>query len=204
MTPRPVERGGLVRNHSLHTAGWTVLAVLVVLTLAVLGGVYLGAYNVAASEPHTGLVRRTLDVLQQRSVAARAGSVGEPVTPDSVALREAYLHYREMCAVCHGAPGEERGEIGKGMNPTPPKLERVADHWTDREIFWILNHGIKLAGMPAFGATHEERELWALVAVVRSLPALTPEEFRRRAGPDDTAGDASAPGGHAHPEGEEH
>lgn len=62
-----------------------------------------------------------------------------------------------MCAVCHGAPGEERGEVGKGMNPTLPRLERVADQWSDREIFWILKHGIRLAGMPAFGATRSDK-----------------------------------------------
>ncbi|HTY41254.1 MAG TPA: cytochrome c, partial [Thermoanaerobaculia bacterium] len=47
---------------------------------------------------------------------------------------------------------------------------------TDGELFWILQNGIRLTGMPAFGPTHKDRQIWAIVAFVRHLPAMTPEE----------------------------
>ena len=191
----------IMTGHTLRTAGWTVLIVLVIIVFGVLATVFLGAYNVAATEPHTGLTRAMLNTLQQRSVGARADDVGDPPPLDSAAMQEAWSHYPGMCAVCHGAPGEERGEIGKGMTPTPPRLERMADEWTDREIFWILKHGIKLAGMPAFGETHSDDELWALTAVVGQLPELSPEEYQSRtAPPQGSEGEQGGDGepGHTH------
>lgn len=176
--------------------GWTVAVLLV---LAVVGGlafILSGAYNIAASEPHLGLTRWVLNTTMERSVEAHADEVGPMPPVDSAALREAFAHYGEMCAVCHSAPGEERGEIGEGMNPRPPRLSREGDEWSDQEIFWILKHGIKMAGMPGFGATHSDRQLWALTAVVRQLPELSADEYQARTG----HAEQPASGGHTHEE----
>jgi hypothetical protein len=86
-----------------------------------------------------------------------------------------------MCATCHGAPGLERSEIGKGMNPRPPDLADVAAEWTDRELFWITSNGIKLAGMPGFGLTHSDGEIWGIVAFLRRLENMSAAEYRRLA-----------------------
>jgi mono/diheme cytochrome c family protein len=188
-----------MNTHTLRVVALTLAAAVILLLLVALGTIYTGAYNVAASEPHLGLVRSALNTLQQRSVGARAGAVGDPPPPDSAAMQEAWSHYPEMCSVCHGAPGAERGEIGKGMNPTPPRLERVAGRWTNQEIFWILKHGIKLAGMPAFGETHSDRDLWALTALVRQLPELSPEEYQRLSGSGEQAAGAGEAAGHGEP-----
>lgn len=183
---------------TLRTVAWTLLAGLAALGLGGLALIYSGAYDVAATAPHLGVVRWALNTTQERSVAARADGVGEPLPVDPAALRDAFVHYGEMCAVCHGAPGEERGDFGRGMNPRPPRLERVADEWSDREVFWILRNGIKMAGMPAFGATHSDEELWALAAAVRRLPELSEEEYRRlsEAGGGGGEGHSHAGGGH--------
>ena len=138
-----------------------------------------GAYNVAATVPHTPLTRWLLDRMQERSVAARADGVPQPPPVDSARAQYAFEHYQEMCVVCHGAPGVERGELGKGINPEPPDLAEAASTWSDRELFWIIKHGIKLAGMPAFGITHSDEEIWGVVAVLRRLQFMPPEEYRR-------------------------
>jgi len=49
----------------------------------------------------------------------------------------------------------------------------------DAEIYWIVKHGIKLTGMPAFGPTHDENELWGLVAIVKEIPRMSPEQYRQ-------------------------
>lgn len=188
-----------MKRGATGTAVITALAVGAVLLAGALLVIYSGAYNVAASEPHTALTRSMLKTLQQRSVGVRADEVGEPLQVDSAALRDAFAHYGEMCAVCHGAPGEERGEIGKGMNPAPPRLGRVAGEWSDREVFWILKHGIKLAGMPAFGETHSDGDLWALTALVRQLPELSAEEYQRLSGSGEQAAGAGEAAGHGEP-----
>jgi hypothetical protein len=101
-------------------------------------------------------------------------------------LRHGFDEYREMCVACHGAPGVERGALGKGINPEPPDLAKESAEWSDRELFWITKHGIKMAGMPAFGITHSDEELWGIVAFVRRLESMSPEEYRRLAGEGET------------------
>jgi mono/diheme cytochrome c family protein len=158
----------------------------------VVGAVVLissGAYNVAATAPHTRLTEWLLNTTQKRSVASRADETPHPPTVDSAMLRQGLEEYREMCVTCHGAPGVERGTLGKGINPKPPDLAKEAGEWSDRELFWITKHGIKLAGMPAFGVTHSDEELWAIVAFLRRLESMSAEEYQRL---------ASEPATHAH------
>jgi mono/diheme cytochrome c family protein len=171
--------------------------------LALLGGgaivfIYSGIYNVAASEPHTALARWALGTTMENSVQERAEEVGPvPRLTDPGMIRQGFVEYRAMCVVCHGAPGVDRGEIGKGLTPTPPFLHREAAEWSDRELFWIVKHGIKMSGMPAWGATHDDRSLWAVVAFLRTLPMLSPEEYHRLESTIPEEGGAHS-GGHSH------
>lgn len=155
----------------------------IMLALAVGAGflvIYTGGYNVAATERHWGITRWALNTLQQKSVSARAEDVTGSLPTDSAALARGFDHFHAMCVQCHGAPGQDRGELGKGIRPEPPRLEEVAHEWSDQEIFWITRHGIRLAGMPAFGPTHSEEDLWGITAFVRELEEMTEEEYTRR------------------------
>ena len=83
-----------------------------------------------------------------------------------------------MCVTCHGAPGREPSEIGQGLNPKPPKLDTAeVQAYSDAELYWIIAHGIRMTGMPAFGPTHEERTLWSLVAFLRKLPGMNAQQY---------------------------
>lgn len=158
-------------------AGLATIGLLLALGIVVL--IASGAYNIAASAPHTRFTQWLLNTVQERSVIVRADDVPTPPPTDSEMVRHGLEEYRAMCATCHGAPGVERSELGKGMNPKPPDLAEEAAEWSDRELFWITKHGIKLAGMPAFGVTHSDRELWGIVAFLRRLESMSPEEYRR-------------------------
>lgn len=174
----------------LYSVFGTLLAVAAVLLIVM----FTGAYDVAATTPHTPLTRWALGRLQHASVAARATEVRGTLPTDPAALREGVEHYQEMCVTCHGAPGVLRGEIGQGMNPEPPDLSEEAEDWSDAELFWIVKHGIKLAGMPAFGPTHSEEQIWDIVAFVRQLPEMTGSEYQRRVEALEASEDASAGG----------
>jgi mono/diheme cytochrome c family protein len=162
----------------------TLISLTVVGTLVILAGVALlvlltGAYDVAATTPHNGLTRWALSTAQHRSVAARADHVEGTLPTDQNSLDEGFEHFDEMCVGCHGAPGIERDEIGQGMRPRPPSLQEDAEDWTDQELFWIIKHGVRLAGMPAFGPTHSDEKIWEITAFVRSLPKTTAKEYAR-------------------------
>jgi|HubBroStandDraft_6_1064221.scaffolds.fasta_scaffold07856_5 CopA family copper-resistance protein len=85
-------------------------------------------------------------------------------------------HYAAHCAVCHGAPGVPKGDIGRGLNPPPPDLAKNAPLYNPAELFWIVKHGIKMTGMPAW-SDHSDEELWATVAFLEKLPAMSEQEY---------------------------
>jgi mono/diheme cytochrome c family protein len=158
---------------------WSVLGTIATLIVAAIILLYSGAYDIAASQPHTGPTRWALNTLKRRSVAAHAGNPQVPALTDSALISRGAGEYREMCATCHGAPGVNRAAIGKGITPEPPDLAKVGPTWSDAELHWILQNGIKLAGMPAFGGTHDDRTIWGMVAFVRQLPHMSPADYDR-------------------------
>lgn len=160
----------------LGVVGGLLVAVGIAVLLG-LGFVYSGFYNVAASEAHSPPVEWLLETMAERSIDRHAGALPGPLPTDSAVLLHGFEHYRAMCEVCHGGPGVDRGEIGEGLNPRPPRLARAAREASDEELFWITKHGIKATGMPGFGATHDDHALLGVVAVVRMLPDMTEEEY---------------------------
>ncbi|MEA2561142.1 MAG: hypothetical protein QOH06_2646 [Acidobacteriota bacterium] len=158
----------------------TVVLVLVVLALAVLGFIQSGIYDVAASTPDTGLIQWALETTQHRSVHRRAEQVQAPAAlNDPDLIRTGLIEYHEMCVVCHGAPGVPISPVGQGLNPSPPLLADEAAHEEAGGLFWITKNGIKMTGMPAFGVTHSDEEIWAIVAFMKRMGGLSPEEYQR-------------------------
>lgn len=181
----------------------TVVATLALLLLALVAVARSGAVDVAATADYLPGAEWFLSTLSEASIAAHAAKAverGEIVVPPEAGeaeLAEGARLYEAMCVACHGAPGVERGEIGQGLEPVPPELGHVGEELTPAEIYWVLENGIRHTGMPAFGPTHGDRELWAITAFVGRLGGLTPEEYRERAGPP-TGGHGHGAGGHGH------
>lgn len=154
----------------------TLLLAAVVIVLVA----YTGAYNVAASEGHTAAVGWLLETTTERSVRIRVDDV-----PDEDRLARADLsagaeEYKSMCQECHGGPGAEPESWSRGMLPRPPPLAEEASEWSAEEVVWIVRHGMKFTGMPAFGEDHDDEALWNIAAFVTELPAMTPAEYRQR------------------------
>jgi mono/diheme cytochrome c family protein len=136
-----------------------------------------GSYNTAATVPPGKLEKRVAGFALDRSVAKRAPQRKNPFTATPEVIREALGEYREHCLVCHGAPGVDAGDIGSGLNPPPPDLTvPKVQARSDGELFWLTSQGIRMTGMPAFGPTESEEDIWKIVAFLRHLPELTDEE----------------------------
>jgi len=166
------------------------IAILVVLVAALgLGGyayIQAGLYDVSAAGPRGGLLDDIAERVSDRSVEHHAEGIQAPPLGDPAQLKTGVAHYQEMCVTCHGAPGVERSEIGAGLNPGPPNLVRSARHMSPAEVYWIVKNGVRMTGMPAFGPTHDEAALWAITALVKQLPDLSPEQYQalaKSAGP---------------------
>ena len=156
---------------------WVGIALLAVVGAAALG-LYGGVYNVAADVPHSQPVYWLLETARERSVAVRAADIDVPGDLDNAhRIAAGAGQYADMCAGCHLAPGMKRTEMSRGLYPRAPELRRGSD-LTPAEEFWIVKHGIKATGMPAWGVTHGDDMLWDVVAFLRKLPELSPEEYQ--------------------------
>ena len=140
--------------------------------------VYAGLYNIAADIPHTGPVFWLMETVRDRSIAGRAKDIAVPADLDDPnRIASGAGQYAEMCAGCHLAPGLKRTEISRGLYPRAPELRR-GSRSTPAEDFWVVKHGVKMTGMPAWGLTHGDEIIWDVVAFLRKLPELTPEQYQ--------------------------
>jgi len=109
-----------------------------------------------------------------------------PIPADEAAYTAGAVVYRDQCAVCHGVPGIEQTAIAKGMFPKPPQLFKGKGVTDDEpgETYWKVANGIRLTGMPAFGKSLSETQIWQVSlllanadkvpdSIKKSLPPLS-------------------------------
>ena len=155
------------------------LIVIAILIVAFIIFLESGFYNVSAMVPHNRITLWVINTLKDNSIEHRSNSIKPPDNlNDSSLVSLGFAHYDEMCVGCHGAPGIRRSDIGKGLYPHPPDLAHSAKEMPPSELFWITKNGIKLTGMPAFGKTHSDNKIWAIVAFMEKLPTMTKEEYQ--------------------------
>jgi cytochrome c553 len=158
-----------------------VLGSLGALLIAVLLIAWSGVYNVAASRGHWRIMEWALSFGMQNSVEARARFIDPPPLDDPDLVTLGAGHFHGGCAYCHGAPGVAISPIARHMLPPPPDLATATEVWKDRELFWIVKHGIKYTGMPAWVSQQRDDEIWAVVAFLKRLPHLDAQGYRKLA-----------------------
>ena len=170
------EAPGMLKRHLPSLSFVAVASVLVAVCTTVF--IYFGMYNIAADEPHTPAVYSLLERLRDRSIEAHARGIAPPAhlaSAQRVAIGAGL--YGEMCSGCHLGPGVEKSEMSQGLYPQAPELALARD-LTPAQQFWIIKHGVKLSAMPAWGKTHPDPLIWDMVAFVRRLPGMTPEQYK--------------------------
>ena len=153
--------------------------ILWIIIFIVAGAIFIwsGAYDVAADTQHWPVTKHLIGALREHSIAQRSHGVSVPNLDDPAMVKEGAVHYMENCSGCHLAPGMDDSEIRHGLNPRPPNLTRFAPD--PAEAFWIVKHGIRMTGMPAWGPTHDDQKIWAMVAYLQKQPKMSAEEFRQ-------------------------
>jgi len=162
----------------MKSAYITLLVIALLSIISVFTVIYRGTFNVAATEHHSKLTRWILAATRESSIEKRAAGIEIPDLKDENKLKDGFRSYREMCAVCHTPPGGEDSPIAQGLNPRAPNLACEADELSDAELFWVIKNGIRMTGMPAWGVTHGDKEIWDVVAFVKTLPKMTAEQYK--------------------------
>lgn len=137
-----------------------------------------GIFNVAASSGHWAISNWFLHWVMRNSVRTHAAVSTPETVIDRGGMVSAAGHFAQACASCHGAPGVRPLPVMQRATPHAPDLSVNAREWTDRQLFWILRHGVKFSGMPAWGSDGRDDEIRRMVAFVRSLPTMTPAQYR--------------------------
>lgn len=157
---------------------WHLFAVVGLATT--IGGVWFAAQGVGSTATpgpiETAVSRTARHYLVPSSLRARTNPV--PSTAESLA--EGKAHWADHCASCHGNDGSGDTPMGRGLYPKAPDMRLAATQdLSDGELFALIEHGVKLTGMPAWttGTPEGEQATWRLVRFIRQLPALTDEDL---------------------------
>lgn len=159
--------------------------------LAMLGFAYSGFYNVSAASPHSAIVNWYLSTTSHASIERRARDIDVPDLGDEALVLAGASDFDAMCAACHGAPGRDPEAVGLGLNPPAPDLAEEAAEMDPAELFWVTKNGIKMTGMPAWGATHDDDSIWPVVAFMMRMPELDATAY------EELLGAAAGAGHHA-------
>jgi cytochrome c len=102
-----------------------------------------------------------------------------PFVPTAEVLSEARTHFADHCATCHANDGSGKTEIGQNLYPKPPDMRQSeTQNLTDGQMYYIIHNGIRLTGMPAWGAPGRDDDSWKLVLFIRHMPRMSPQEMK--------------------------
>ena len=176
----------------------TLVVLAGVAVAAIAGFIWSGFYNVAADDPHTAPVYSLLETMRDRSIKTRAGQLEVPADlMDRERIVQGSGNYNAMCMGCHLAPGMDGTEMSRGLYPAPPNLSRATVEAA--EAFWVIKHGIKASGMPAWGESMKDEYIWNMAAFLQELPKLDAEQYQAMvdsSGGHDHGGGETEPHGH--------
>jgi mono/diheme cytochrome c family protein len=165
----------------MSRAGKICLAILVVAAagVAVALKLFLDRGISARNEPTAAesfLARR----LRHWAVPRAERDAKNPVALTPEVLARARAHFADHCAICHANDGAGETQIGQNLYPKAPDMTLAGTQGlSDGEIFYIIENGVRLTGMPAWGeaGAHDATESWELVHFIRHLPKVTREEL---------------------------
>ena len=132
----------------------------------------------ARAQP-TALETMAAQTARAMAIPSKAKEEKNPVANSKEVLADAKVHWADHCALCHGNDGSGQSEFGQRMYPPSPDMRKERTQGlTDGELFYIIENGIRLTGMPSWGGSEAgEQDSWKLVHFIRHLPALSASEI---------------------------
>ena len=141
------------------------------------------ANGFSARTPPTAVERVVMRGVHRLSVPRAARAAANPVAFSTEVWAESRAHFADHCASCHANDGSGNTELGRSLFPRAPDMrEAQTQEKTDGELYWIIENGIRLTGMPAWGTGGgDDVDTWKLVHFIRHLKELTPGQIKEMA-----------------------
>jgi mono/diheme cytochrome c family protein len=154
-----------------------LVAIAVVSLVAVFA--WIGSRGISAKAQPGRVETVVARTMRRLAIPRGARNRQNPVPRSPAVISEGRDHYADHCAACHANDGSGETAIGLGLYPKPPDMRRAATQsLTDGELFYIIENGVRLTGMPAWSTGKRDDEAtWHLVHFLRELPHLTPEQI---------------------------
>lgn len=144
------------------------------LTVRVFVGMLSGLTLGCTAHKQPSKVERTLaNMAKDIVIPIEAEKLKDPLPVNDEVVQQGQQIYLRSCALCHGTDGHGRTDLGRAMYPPAMDLTSPhVQHWNDAELFWIIQNGVRLTGMPSWKSTLSETDTWKLVSFIHNLPGL--------------------------------
>lgn len=155
-----------------------LLACIIILAGAAILGFVVIRRGFSARDNPSWIETVMAKTARRMAIPAKAKKMANPVPNSPENLQQAEAHWADHCATCHANNGSGDTVIGKNLYPKAPDMRLPAtQELTDGELYYTIQNGIRLTGMPAWGeARDNDEDTWKLVHLIRHLSQLTPEE----------------------------
>ncbi len=168
----------------MHRLRWFLLGALSLLLIAALGAAFVlrNTRGFSAREQPTRLEAFLARAARSAAIPAGERDRANPVPNTPEALDDARAHWADHCASCHGNDGAGDTQLGRHTYPPAPDMRLPAtQRLSNGELFYVIQNGIRLTAMPAWGggSVQDEEASWKLVHFIRHLPQLTDGEKRQ-------------------------
>lgn len=159
-----------------------LLLVVTIAAVMVVAFIWIGSRGISA-KAQPGRVETLIAQTMRRLATPRtARELKNPVAQSPEIVAEGMAHFADHCAACHANDGSGETDIGIGLYPKPPDMRLAATQsLTDGELFYVIENGVRLSGMPSWSNGTEEgrQSTWHLVHFIRELPKLTSDRIEQ-------------------------
>jgi len=133
---------------------------------------HYGFVNLTADQPVNLLERAVMGSGMDRYAERYAPKVKNPIEPNDDNLLEGIRLYKAYCALCHGDSGRATSEFGQGFYPRTPQFLSDAPDMPQEQNFWIIKHGVRWTGMPAWDKLLTDNDIWKLTTFLGKMGDL--------------------------------
>jgi mono/diheme cytochrome c family protein len=146
--------------------------------IALAAGLWLIRGGISAKATPGGFETTAARRIRTLAIPRSARDMRNPVPLTPQVLAAGREHFADHCAICHGNDGSGDTEVGRGLYPRAPDMRQPATQsLPDGELFYIIENGVRLTGMPAWASHEGTDDNWRLVHFIHHLPKLTPAEL---------------------------
>jgi mono/diheme cytochrome c family protein len=113
------------------------------------------------------------------STDRHALDVKNPLPANEATLVSGADLYMNHCAGCHGLPSNRDSVFANSFNPPVPVFFKDAPDMPENQNFYIIQHGIRWTGMPAWNKTLSDTQIWQLVTLLSNIEKLPPAAAKK-------------------------